>query len=148
MTSEFKVFQCVECGCFCADEKNLFDHIEAWHSQKSKGIEMNSFITGSHAYGIPKPDSDLDLVVLVSSKEATLLWQQKDEGSKSPRYNKLNLIIFETEKEGDVDRYVLWKQINDELIARKPVSREEAVEAFKASGAAGGFDNEISGGLE
>lgn len=105
---------------------------------------MKSFITGSHAYGIPTAESDLDLVVLVSSKDATELWKAKDEGSKSPRFNKLNLIIFETDKEGSEDRFHLWKLVNDELIARRPVSREEAVEAFKASGAADGFDSTIS----
>lgn len=33
MTSGFKVFQCRECGCFCANEKNLFDHIAAFHQK-------------------------------------------------------------------------------------------------------------------
>lgn len=32
---------------------------------------MNAFITGSHAYGTPREDSDIDLVVLVED-ESTL----------------------------------------------------------------------------
>lgn len=105
---------------------------------------MKSFITGSHAYGIPTPESDLDLVVLVSSVDAAKLWAARDESSKSPRFSNLNLIIFESDVEGGEARFALWKQVNDELIARRPVSREEAVEAFKSSGAADGFDGNIS----
>ncbi len=107
---------------------------------------MNSFITGSHAYGTPRPNSDIDLVVLVSKQDSELLWNSKNEDSKSPRFGpKLNLLIFVVEDEGAVLRFEKWRDVTLELMARAPVTREEAVEAFKSSGAADGFKSDISG---
>ena len=57
---------------------------------------MNAFITGSHAYGTPDEDSDVDLVVLVQSGANTdeKLRELADDPYSTPvMYGDLNLII-------------------------------------------------------
>ena len=100
---------------------------------------MHSFITGSRAYGTPRPDSDIDLVVLVSPDDLAKLVELSDKQSDFGhpggvhyedgcclRFGPLNLICvtyplhFET-----------WKKGTEELVYKKPVTREVAVETLK-----------------
>lgn len=100
---------------------------------------MNAFLTGSRAYGTPREDSDIDLVVMMPASQLRrlneLIGEDADsemryEGMKPGacvRFGKLNLIVVT----GDED-YQAWREGTDELITRKPVTRDEACAVFKA----------------
>ena len=100
---------------------------------------MHSFITGSRAYGTPRPDSDIDLVVLVSPDDLAKLVELSDKQSDFGhpggehyedgcflRFGPLNLICVT-----DQTHFETWKKGTDELIAKKPVTRDEAIETLK-----------------
>lgn len=98
---------------------------------------MSAFLTGSRAYGTPREDSDIDLCLLMDEDEAEALiefcggWQ---EVSDSPYKGgmclfmlthtgkKLNIILFV-----DSNQHRAWKDATKELMARRPVTRKEAV---------------------
>lgn len=88
------------------------------------------FITGSHAYGTPHEDSDIDLVVLVDGDDSVLLCKysedQKEGDYHTFRYGKLNLILIV-----DPVRYETWAGGTEQLKLMKPVTREYAVEFFQ-----------------
>lgn len=110
---------------------------------------MRAFLTGSRIYSVPKKDSDIDLVVLMSEWEILLLKglnqpkksfiekcreliSPKDEtiyNTVSPttslRFGPLNLLCVSSEK-----AYNDWREGTDQLRAKAPVSREEAVRVF------------------
>lgn len=104
-----------------------------------------AFLTGSHVYGRPRDDSDVDLVVLVSHADLKTLakllggevesTQEEDEptrypaGSLSIKDGRLNLIAT-----SDPDRYEAWREGTKQLKARAPVDRAEAVELLKRLG--------------
>jgi predicted nucleotidyltransferase len=108
-----------------------------------------SFVTGSMAYGTPHENSDFDLVILVSFEDMIRLrnfqYSSMTEFKENPdlfevvndgqdnydmskcttaclRFGKLNLIALTEERD-----FLIWKEGTEELIARKPVTREEAV---------------------
>lgn len=89
---------------------------------------MNAFITGSHAYGTPRPDSDIDLAVMLSDDAVQRLREKADAlpGSadkfNSLRFGMLNLICLSDRK------FAAWKDATEALIARRPVTREEAID--------------------
>lgn len=94
-----------------------------------------AFLTGSHAYGVPHLDSDVDLVVYVDSSQLTKLAEalgvavdddNRDYPSLNIREGKLNLIVVSESEEYDT-----WKDVTQDLIKKKPVLRETAVTAFK-----------------
>lgn len=94
---------------------------------------MKSFVTGSRAYGTPRKDSDIDLVIFADNETAQLLAEQAANreqalGSGAPddvslRFGRLNLIVLT-----DEDKFDLWQKATQALIARRPVTREEAVD--------------------
>src|SRR5437899_12858576 len=96
---------------------------------------MRSFLTGSHVYGTPKPDSDIDLVVLVSPEHLAKLREFADADYKwnndyhtaklSFRFGKLNLICCTNEIDFNV-----WKEGTEKLQEIQPVTREDAVALF------------------
>ena len=105
---------------------------------------MNAFITGSRAYGTPREDSDIDLVVLtsISDMEKLVSIFCSGEGPDGPSYSetdhptavlwigKLNLLIV-TDR-GDFDVWVDGtRELKDRALSRR-VTRDEAVECFKA----------------
>lgn len=104
-----------------------------------QGAVETSILTGSHAYGKPNPESDIDLVVQVS-KEVMRKLALKNElemeevvdqygnqfDSACLRFGNLNLICVTNEHD-----FQIWKQGTAELVARKPVTREEAVSHFR-----------------
>lgn len=99
-----------------------------------------AFITGSHAYGTPREDSDTDLVVMVSFDDLQRLIglsdrrpvDAKDEveypeaiDQANLRFGRLNLLCV---TQGD--DYEAWRSGTEELRARRPVTRTEAIEVF------------------
>lgn len=94
----------------------------------------SSFITGSRAYGIPREDSDIDLVILVEPDTACELWCinklgrfPEDAHSFKISFNNLDLIICSTKK-----AFNNWHKGTELLKAKKPVTREEAIEQFES----------------
>lgn len=86
---------------------------------------MNAFLTGSQVYGTPTERSDVDLCVQMSWADMNLLTRFADSISgslpDSQKFGKLNLLILEDWK------WRAWKRGTEELVARKPVTREEAI---------------------
>jgi hypothetical protein len=102
------------------------------------------FITGSRAYGTPREDSDLDLVVLTDMESITEMAKLSDNADAnvcfsgsglfdgaSLRFGKLNLLCFLEQ-----DQFDAWQQTTIELAARRPVTREEAIAALDVAEAA------------
>lgn len=94
-----------------------------------------AFVTGSRAYGEPREDSDVDLVVLMDSEGMRLLASlvQDDDRKDYPeatsvslRFGELNLIVCTSQEDYDD-----WVTGTAELKAKSPVGREEAVATFK-----------------
>lgn len=92
---------------------------------------------GSRIYGAPRPDSDVDLVILVSPEEAAILGANADVpnqprpgcGSFPVRYGRLNLIVCT-----DLDTYGRWHIGRDALRRMGPVDREQARAMFERLG--------------
>jgi hypothetical protein len=101
---------------------------------------VQCFLTGSRAYGTPRPFSDYDFVLALPLEVARLLDEFADEGSDPPgsvslRFNRLNLIIPTSEESLEV-----WRQGTQDLIAKKPVQREAAMAHFKKLRAEAGVE--------
>ncbi len=102
---------------------------------------FKAFLTGSHAYGIPRHDSDIDLVILVSEKDLEKLrvamecsgeTHDPDDpmyiaaGGVPLRFGPLNLIACTNEA-----YFAAWRKGTWELKKRKPVPRDFAVEYMR-----------------
>lgn len=98
--------------------------------------DRKAFVTGSRKYGKPKIGSDIDLVVLVSSKDLERLvsiCDNEDAGryglckeTYNLKFGKLNLLCCTHEVAYDV-----WRKGTTQLIKQKPVERTVAVQLFK-----------------
>lgn len=99
---------------------------------------MKAFLTGSHVYGTPKPESDIDLVVLVSPADLALIMAAHNASDRndtdysgavtaSLKFGKLNLLLETRE-----DRFAIWRLGTSELKTKAPVHRDVAVETFRA----------------
>ena len=92
---------------------------------------MKAFLTGSHVYGLPHEASDVDLVIPGDVDLATRilsLVSEANAGGSGPcciQLGQLNLIILPP------DVAEAWKQATDELAIKRPVTRDEAVNAIK-----------------
>lgn len=90
-----------------------------------------TFLTGSRAYGTPRYGSDVDVVALVD--EATMAVLKEFLHYKGMRKmvsihsGRLNLLCT-----SDYEVYCKWRTVTDELIARKPVTKAQAIAAFVA----------------
>lgn len=100
---------------------------------------MTAVVTGSRAYGDPRPDSDVDLVVLCSEVDIALLRELADGQEAGPRhpsggpddaslrFGRLNLIAVASPK-----RFEQWRldtallRLRAEREGRR-LTREEAV---------------------
>jgi len=92
-----------------------------------------SFITGSHAYGAPTEESDVDLVIFVDQATKKLLTGLSDTKGIPVRFGKLNLVMPDTSEEFDD-----WKKTTDILKCQsrkegRPISHNEAKDAFDPS---------------
>lgn len=100
-----------------------------------------AFLTGSHAYGTPTADSDVDLVVRVTDAAtladlllcAEVATAAKDKPASavglpqsSYRFGRLNIILCHTDRQ-----YADWRDGTALLIASRPVTRDRAVEVFR-----------------
>jgi Nucleotidyltransferase domain len=117
----------------------------------------NAILTGSRVYGTPTPDSDLDVVMLMDAKQiakfAALVGEGYHQSNILVRYGlsctikintmfhkmvndlsewtnthqgTVNLLLVDTS-----EAFEAWKIGTEELTARKPVTRDEAVEVFQ-----------------
>jgi len=107
-------------------------------------MNTNAIVTGSQKYGTPKPDSDVDLVVLVSGEDMHILQQFADaeqhketkgnyDGvgglSASLRFGRLNLLLTT-----DPLAYEVWRRGTQKLVIEShldgPIDRDTAVRLF------------------
>lgn len=96
---------------------------------------MNAFITGSRAYGSPRPNSDIDLVIRVDSRTRLMLETLSDNpktdkyGSVIVRFGRLNLLLCETDEE-----FATWVVGTNKMLVdkRKGIStnRDDAKNLF------------------
>lgn len=101
-----------------------------------------AFLTGSHVYGRPHDESDIDLVVRMEKSEINRLLSLlplhqvgnleqsgSDNGIPSIRVGNLNLIMCDSDAE-----YSIWKDGTEKLSSHRlkcgPVTRVHAVEYF------------------
>lgn len=103
--------------------------------------DASAFLTGSHAYGTPREDSDIDIVLTLSDGDIGKLKslcdkvdsheELPDDGNGydksldvSLRFGRLNLLVVPPAK------FVKWKRANDVLCQRhwvgESISRAEA----------------------
>jgi hypothetical protein len=99
---------------------------------------LMTFISGSHAYGVPNEDSDIDLVIKVASREVALwLYEMLNDdysGSDTPAYGsisikhgKLNLICC-----WDENVYEIWRKGTIQLQSlQNKATREQAIALFE-----------------
>lgn len=100
---------------------------------------MKSYITGSRAYGTPREDSDIDLVIAVNEHDYRLLWAFADKDQKRLDYGKLNLVAFNLDLPEESARFERWLKVHESLVARKPVTKDEAIAAFREADAEKGY---------
>jgi hypothetical protein len=91
------------------------------------------FLSGSRAYGVPREDSDVDIVMLLPHRVGSVLRAMSDE-VPSCRFGKLNLILFSADSDEGVYFFHDWRKTTEELVLRKPVTRDEAIKAFQKAG--------------
>jgi hypothetical protein len=70
---------------------------------------MKAFLTGSHVFGRPGPQSDIDLCILVDPALAAEL-RDMSESTKTVRFGRLNLILCESDVE-----FTAWKFTTERL---------------------------------
>lgn len=99
------------------------------------GPTTPGFLTGSRAYGTPKPGSDTDVVVYMERKEADHLlalhpactiktggYGEPGADSFSFRFGDLNLIVVTS-----LPLYDAWREGTEDLVEAAPVTRDFAV---------------------
>ena len=97
---------------------------------------MKSFLTGSHAYGTPNKNSDIDLVICMSKKEGLKLGEltQPDKGEQmrygssdllTMRFGDLNLIVCLSD-----EVYAAWKVGTHEAKRKKPLDKTKSKNLF------------------
>jgi predicted nucleotidyltransferase len=87
---------------------------------------MNAFITGSRAYGTPRRNSDIDLVIRCDEATADLLKSLSDEEDLVV-FRNLNLILCTSDED-----FAVWKHGTDLLKMRRPVSKGAAKTLLKS----------------
>jgi len=104
-------------------------------SGREKMKRRSAFLTGSRAYGVPRKDSDVDMVVYIDPSELTELAKALNADvdddrpyypSISVREGRLNLIVL-----SEADEYDAWLNTTLKLKKQAPVTKEQAVTAFK-----------------
>lgn len=99
---------------------------------------MKALLTGSRAYGTPRTDSDVDVVLRVTQAELDALLsaipaenvrKYPENDSVSLWFNKLNLICITSDK-----YFQIWEDGTAALMAKAPVTRDEAIAEFNSRG--------------
>lgn len=99
-----------------------------------------AFLTGSRAYGFPRPESDVDIVVrmpqeavdvLLKAIPAEKVRKYPDSDSVSLWFDNLNLICITSDK-----AFETWVEGTACLLSRAPVTRDAAIEEFNKRGIA------------
>lgn len=101
-----------------------------------------AFCTGSQVFGIPRPDSDIDLVLLLDADDVILLASHADQveggvgwedappeygnGQVTLRFGKLNLLCCI-----DENYYNGWKQATEDAMELRPLSKNESATFFE-----------------
>lgn len=89
-------------------------------------MSKHPFLTGSHAYGTPSEDSDIDMVVWAEDAQLRALL----EGCGYPiRFGKLNIIICDNETD-----WLIWQKGTEALKRVAPVDRDKAVAFLQSLG--------------
>ena len=78
-------------------------------------MAMRAFVTGSHAYGTPRPDSDIDLAVLAESPDVRVIAGRSGK-------SEINVVLF-----NNADEFAAWRKATESLKAKAPVVKEEAI---------------------
>lgn len=97
---------------------------------------LPAILTGSQKYGIPRDDSDIDLVVFIDNEDdlkELLMWAEvmsaklhtQGYNGISLRFGRLNLIVV-----NDKNTYDGWKMGTNFLSQIKPVTKEIACLMF------------------
>jgi hypothetical protein len=92
---------------------------------------VKAFITGSYAYGTPREDSDVDLCICCDAETIAqlchLVGTNDGDGSAegSVKIGKLDLIMLSPEY------FEAWRTATEELKARAPVTRAEAMRTIE-----------------
>jgi predicted nucleotidyltransferase len=92
-----------------------------------------AFVTGSYAYGVPRADSDIDLVVYLSGKDLDRLRTAHNQdaeheedyitaGGHPFKFGRLNLLCCTDKK-----LYDIWFKGTAQLKRRAPVTRNVAI---------------------
>ena len=132
MSATHDTTQCPACGLWA---------IWTFRTTGDNRMDTPALLTGSRAYGTPREDSDVDLVIRVrdAATLAAIIDAADPADPDSPhkpsavgfrtasfRFGRLNLIIAHTDAQ-----YATWAAGTAELVDRAPVTREEAVATFK-----------------
>jgi len=88
-----------------------------------------AFLTGSRVYGIPREDSDIDMVILVSENDSETLKNISDTGKYPIQFASLNLILVKNQEE-----YNRWLLAMRRCLINKPVDRDTAILIHKQVG--------------
>jgi hypothetical protein len=87
---------------------------------------MTARICGSWAYGTPNSESDVDVVMQISEEDEAKLREALGLPEWGTiRVGKLNIIVARTDQQ-----YEIWCQGIEDLKARSPVTRDEAIAHF------------------
>ena len=98
---------------------------------------MKSFLTGSRRYGVPRDDSDTDVVIFADAKDHALFDALIAIGTAgdmcsarvsnfSIRIGKLNLIVLTDERE-----FQVWRDVADTLSTVKGTDKQSAIAAHE-----------------
>jgi hypothetical protein len=91
-------------------------------------LPIDRFLTGSRAYGIPRADSDWDIVYRCSTQESAKLYAMSEHETKIV-FGDRNIITCTTDWE-----FVRWAYGTHLLMSIAPVSRKFAVNLFEELG--------------
>jgi hypothetical protein len=118
---------------------SFMDLVIASMRQNVETRQLKPFLTGSRAYGVPRPESDWDVVCIlgadqIAALEASFEVRWVGSGRAIAWIGPVNVIIC-----CDREDYFRWQDVTDDLVRRAPVSREVACAAFNEAGLTGRF---------
>jgi hypothetical protein len=114
----------------------MSDELTRLRAVERDRIPAPLFLTGSREYGVPRDDSDVDLVAYCEITTIHKILKKADDiddygnGSAALRFGDLNLILC-----SDAGQYEAWKNGTDRCrSASSPVTRDEAIKIMKEEG--------------